>query len=48
MKKTQICSRCIMDTTDSNIIFDDKGVCNHCHLYDIKNNNFIDENDKVY
>ena len=35
-----------MDTTDSNIIFDDKGVCNHFHLYEIKNNNFIDDTDK--
>lgn len=26
----QTCSFCIMDTTDSNISFDDKGQCNHC------------------
>ena len=26
----QICSKCIMDTTDSEIIFDENGVCNHC------------------
>lgn len=30
----QICSRCIMDTTDPDIVFDDEGVCNHCHRYD--------------
>jgi len=30
----QICTRCIMDTTDPNIIFDVQGVCNHCHKYD--------------
>ena len=35
-----------MDTTDSTIIFNNEGVCNHCHLYDIKNNNFIDDTDK--
>ncbi len=29
-----ICKRCVMDTTDPDIIFDDKGVCNHCHTYD--------------
>ncbi|MES2588758.1 MAG: N-acetyl sugar amidotransferase, partial [Bacteroidota bacterium] len=26
----QICSRCVMDTSDIEITFDDKGVCNHC------------------
>ncbi|MGC2064313.1 MAG: N-acetyl sugar amidotransferase [Thermodesulfovibrionales bacterium] len=30
----QICSRCIMDTTDPDISFDEKGVCNHCRSYD--------------
>ena len=24
------CTRCVMDTTDSEITFDDNGVCNHC------------------
>lgn len=27
----QICNRCIMDTTDPNIEFDDNGNCNHCN-----------------
>jgi N-acetyl sugar amidotransferase len=26
----QICSRCVMDTTDSKIVFDEQGVCDHC------------------
>lgn len=26
----QICSRCILDTTDPDIAFDREGVCNHC------------------
>ena len=26
----QICNRCIMDTTDPEIVFDDQGNCNHC------------------
>lgn len=26
----QICTRCIMDTTDSEIVFDQDGMCNHC------------------
>lgn len=35
MKTTyRICSRCIMDTSDPDISFDEQGVCNHCHRYD--------------
>ncbi len=30
----QICTRCIMDTTDPDIQFDDQGICNHCRTYD--------------
>ena len=30
----RICSRCVMDTTDSRIIFDENGVCDHCHTFD--------------
>lgn len=30
MKKYQICSYCVMDTTDPNIEFNDIGRCNHC------------------
>lgn len=26
----KICLRCIMDTSDPGIVFDDQGVCNHC------------------
>ena len=33
-KKNQICTRCVMDTTDPEIIFDEHGVCNHCHEFD--------------
>lgn len=29
----QICTNCVMDTTDSSITFDDKGVCDHCQDY---------------
>lgn len=28
--KYQICKRCVMDTTDPQIVFDEDGVCNHC------------------
>lgn len=30
----RICTRCIMDTTDPDIQFDENGVCNHCRVYD--------------
>jgi len=30
----QLCTRCVMDTTDPEIQFDENGVCNHCHFYD--------------
>lgn len=30
----QICTRCVMDTSDPQIIFDEKGVCNYCHKFD--------------
>lgn len=29
----QICTRCIMDTTDPEITFDENGYCNHCVQY---------------
>ncbi len=30
----QVCSRCVMDTSDSQISFDDEGVCDHCRTFD--------------
>lgn len=27
------CNRCVMDTTDPDIVFDDSGNCNHCNNY---------------
>ena len=32
-KGKQICTNCVMDTTDSKISFDDKGICDHCNTY---------------
>ncbi len=29
----QVCSRCVMDTSDSQIKFDKDGICNHCTEY---------------
>lgn len=33
IKKHQICSNCVMDTSDSKIFFDEHGVCDHCNTY---------------
>lgn len=33
MSDPQICTNCIMDTTDTKIIFDEKGVCDHCNTF---------------
>jgi len=32
-KPYQICSHCVMDTTDPDISFDDQGHCNHCRMH---------------
>ena len=44
-KKYQICTNCVMDTTDTKITFDEKGVCDHCNTFykDIKPNWHTDE-----
>jgi len=36
MTDHRICTRCVMDTSDSLIDFDDVGVCDHCRTYDQK------------
>lgn len=30
-KTYQICSNCVMDNSDSKIVFDEKGICDHCN-----------------
>lgn len=30
----KLCNKCVMDTSDPNIQFDEKGICNHCREYD--------------
>lgn len=37
----RICNRCVMDTTDPNIIFDTDGVCNHCKNAEIQLKNVM-------
>ena len=42
----QICTNCIMDTTDPLITFDEKGVCNHCNeFYEVTRLNWNPNND---
>ncbi|EKQ51109.1 MULTISPECIES: N-acetyl sugar amidotransferase [unclassified Clostridium] len=31
-RKYQMCTRCVMDTTDQDIVFDSNGVCNNCKI----------------
>ncbi len=38
-REYQICTRCIMDTTDPDIDFDNDGICNHCRKYDKREKN---------
>ena len=33
-RKYQVCSRCVMDTTDTAIVFDEHGVCQRCREYE--------------
>lgn len=33
-QKYQVCKRCVMDTSDSKIVFNENGVCNHCLQFD--------------
>lgn len=33
IREFQICTNCVMDTTDSKIVFDENGVCDHCNTF---------------
>lgn len=48
-RQYQICTNCVMDTTDSKIIFDKKGVCDHCNTYysDIEPNWHTDDKGRL-
>lgn len=35
-RKYQVCSHCVMDTTDTDIQFDEHGVCQRCREYEEK------------
>ena len=32
--KYQICIRCVMDSSDPEITYDESGICNHCRHFD--------------
>ncbi len=34
MSLYKICAQCVMDTSDPDIVFDENGICNHCHAYE--------------
>lgn len=44
----RICTNCVMDTSDPNILFDENGVCDHCHDFEtsVKPNWHTDERGK--
>lgn len=43
----QICKRCIMDTTDPDIVFDKEGICNHCHHYDEADRKYVPKGEEA-
>jgi len=47
-RKYQICTNCVMDTSDSRIQFDENGVCDHCNDFEksVKPNWFPNEEGK--
>lgn len=47
MDTYQVCTRCVMDTSDPDIIFDEEGVCHHCKRYDnLRNNRYEKSTEK--
>lgn len=49
MREYQICKRCVMDTSDPQIIFDENGYCNHCTnaLSLLKKNLFNSDKERI-
>lgn len=41
------CSRCVLDTTSITITFDENGVCNYCHVFEVQLKKFILINDDI-
>lgn len=34
MREYQVCTKCVMDTSDTKIVFDEHGVCDHCNSFE--------------
>ena len=45
-KKYQICTHCIMDTSDPEITFDERGFCNYCNNYEGRKKMFVPSTDE--
>jgi len=47
-REYKMCKRCVMDTTDPDIVFDEDGICNHCKAYEqkLKIANAVTQEDK--
>ena len=46
MSDYKVCKKCVMDTTDPNITFNNQGVCSHCLNFDQAiAPNWVDGND---
>ena len=45
LKNIQACKRCLNDSFDQQIEFDDEGICNYCKRYDYEMANFYHVND---
>lgn len=46
MRKYQVCNRCVMDTSDFEITFDQHGVCSHCNQFDLITKSYWFPNDE--
>ena len=46
MDNCKICTRCVMDTSDPEISFDNSGLCNHCQRYDLMVKDIVSKADK--
>ena len=44
---TQVCKRCVLDSTIPGISFDGEGVCNVCNEFDSYNEPLLDANGKA-
>ena len=41
MMTYQVCNKCLMDTTDPEITFNDDGICIYCQTYEQRNQTYV-------